>query len=158
LQAGASVVPVVATQADECCPALSPDRRWMAYQSDETSRLEIYVRAASGQGGRWQISTSGGEEAHWSGDGHELYFWADTQLMVARVDPGATFQFSLPQVLFEGRYHLRSDSGLSFDVDPKVPRFLTLQLGHDSPSIGTIRVIVNWVAELRQLMRGGPGR
>ena len=154
LQAGASVVPVVATQADECCPALSPDRRWMAYQSDETSRSEIYVRAASGQGGRWQISTSGGEEAHWSADGRELYFWADTQLMVARVDPGATFQFSLPQVLFEGRYHLRSDSGLSFDVEPKGARFLTLQLGDDSPSIGAIRVIVNWAAELRQLMRG----
>jgi eukaryotic-like serine/threonine-protein kinase len=67
--------------------AFSPDGRWLAYQSDESGKDEVYVRAfpspASGQGGKWQISNSGGQRAHWSRTGHELMFQSGDQIMAA---------------------------------------------------------------------------
>jgi serine/threonine-protein kinase len=62
LKDGAKPVPLVARPFDEYAVKWSTDRRFVAYQSDESSRPEIYVREASGQGGRWQVSTQGGEE------------------------------------------------------------------------------------------------
>src|SRR3972149_6177392 len=47
----------------------SPDGRWVAYESEESGRGEIYVGSFSGTGGKWQISTSGGTEPQWSRDG-----------------------------------------------------------------------------------------
>ncbi|MGH9367650.1 MAG: protein kinase domain-containing protein, partial [Thermoanaerobaculia bacterium] len=51
----------------------SPDGRWLAYSSDESGRLEVYVRAFPGPGGKWQVSTAGGGNPVWSRDGKELF-------------------------------------------------------------------------------------
>ncbi|HYT67280.1 MAG TPA: protein kinase [Vicinamibacterales bacterium] len=150
----AKFVPITATAFDEYSAALSPDGRWVAYQSDETSVFQIYVREASGKGGRWQVSTGGGEEPHWSADGRELYFRADTQMMMVRVELGATFQFGPAQVLFDGLYNLRSESGVSFDVDPN-GRFLMVRLADESAAPSSIRLIINWTSELKRLMTAG---
>jgi serine/threonine-protein kinase len=149
----AKYVPLVTTSFDDYSPSLSPDRRWIAYQSDETSRYEIYVRPASGTGGRWQISTEGGEEPRWSPDGRELYFRNDTRMMVARVEPGATFQNDAPRVLFDGIYNLRSESGVSYDVDAK-GRFLMVRLAQDNAPASAVRMILNWTTALQRTMTG----
>ena len=85
----------------------SPDGRWVAYQSDESGRFEIYVRPFPPQpGGEWrQVSTAGGIAARWRPDGKELYYIApDGKLMAAPItlkgtslDPGA------PEALFQTR-------------------------------------------------------
>jgi Tol biopolymer transport system component len=149
----APLVPLVANEFDEYAADISPDGRWIAFQSDETSRPEIYVRDAAAKGGRWQVSTGGGEEPHWSHDGRELYFRADTQMMVAHVDPGATFQHSTPQLLFDGLFNLRVESGISYSVDPGGKRFLMTRLGDSNVPSTTIRVITNWTTELKRLMQ-----
>jgi Tol biopolymer transport system component len=56
------------TEFDESRPAFSPDGRWIAYQSNESGRWEIYIRPFPGPGGKWQVSTNGGSWAHWRGE------------------------------------------------------------------------------------------
>jgi Tol biopolymer transport system component len=73
------------SQFSEFAPAFSPDGHWLAYTSNESGKREVYVRAfppsASGQGGKWQISNSGGDWPLWSRNGRELIYKADDQLM-----------------------------------------------------------------------------
>jgi len=62
------------TPSNENQPRFSPDGRWISYTSTETGRSEIYVRPFPGPGGKWQVSSEGGEDAMWSGNGRELFF------------------------------------------------------------------------------------
>lgn len=79
---------VVSTPFNEYGATLSPDGRWLAYQSNESGRPEIYVRDLSEAGGRWQISTAGGEEPRWSPDGRELYYRNNNLFMSVTVAAG----------------------------------------------------------------------
>jgi serine/threonine-protein kinase len=141
------IVPIVETPFDEYASRVSPNGRWLAYQSDETSRHEIYVRDLQGSG-RWQISTTGGEEPRWSPDGRELYFRNDTEFLAAAVQSEGTFQNTAPRVLFARAYNLRAESGISYDVDPKTGRLLMIRLADDSIPPASIRVATNWLREL----------
>jgi len=87
----------------ELNPSISPDGRWMAYESDESGRSEVFVRAfpapSSGQGGKWQISSGGGGWAHWSRTGHDLVYQSRDQMMAARYTvKGDTFVAESPRV------------------------------------------------------------
>jgi serine/threonine-protein kinase len=72
------------TPFNEVYPAFSPDGRWLAYSSNESGTLEVYVRPFPGPGGRWQVSTGGGRFPLWSRDGRELLFETpDNRVMTA---------------------------------------------------------------------------
>ena len=72
------------TQAEERSPSYSPDGRWLAYSSNESGTIQLYVRAFPDKGGKWQISNSGGTYPMWSHSGHELFFETlDNHIMVA---------------------------------------------------------------------------
>jgi serine/threonine-protein kinase len=149
----AAPVPVIATPFDDWVAKWSPDHRWIAYQSNESSRMEVYVREASGQGGRWQISTAGGEEPRWSADGRELYYRNDTQMMAVSIEPGPAFRSGQPRLLFDGLYNLRSESNITYDVDSKRGRFLAIRLAEDASPATAIRVALDWSSELSRLMK-----
>jgi hypothetical protein len=57
------------TEFNETHGQLSPDSQWMAYTSDESGQREVYVRAFPSGDGKWKISTTGGEQPRWRGDG-----------------------------------------------------------------------------------------
>jgi serine/threonine-protein kinase len=79
-------VPLVSSPFTELHPAVSPDSRWLAYASNESGSLEVYVRPfPNTAGGRWQVSRGGGAQPMWSRDGRELYYLRGSQLMAARV-------------------------------------------------------------------------
>ncbi|MCU1259437.1 MAG: serine/threonine protein kinase [Bryobacterales bacterium] len=94
--------PFVSTPFSEIQGAFSPDGKWVAYQSNESGRYEIYVRPFPGPGGQWQVSTGGGISPRWRADGKELYYLApDAKLMaVAVAAKGATFAPGTPEALF----------------------------------------------------------
>jgi serine/threonine-protein kinase len=152
LQAQAKPSAIVEDPADSYGSSVSPDERWVAYHSDATGRPEIYVRDMSGKGGRWQVSSTGGEEPHWSKDGRELYFRIGNRMMAASIDRGGAFHAGTPRLLFEGVYNLRSDSLRSYDVDPVSGRFLMIRPIEEGQPAPSIRVTLNWFDELRRLV------
>jgi Tol biopolymer transport system component len=80
----------------------SPDGRWIAYQSADQGRFEVYVQTFPASGGKWQISTNGGQQPWWRSDGKELYYLsADGKLMAVEVKPGGSFEASAPRALFD---------------------------------------------------------
>jgi serine/threonine-protein kinase len=98
-------------------PMFSPDGHWLAYQSDESGAIEVYVRAypppVSGQGRKWQISNSGGGEPLWSRNGHELVYRKGDQLMsVSYSINGDSFVAEKPRVW------ITKLGGTSFDLAP----------------------------------------
>jgi serine/threonine protein kinase/Tol biopolymer transport system component len=83
LRAGKPEV-LLQTPATEACPSFSPDGRWLAYASDESGTLQVYVRTFPDKGGKWQISNNDGTYPMWSRNGHELFFETlDNHIMVA---------------------------------------------------------------------------
>jgi eukaryotic-like serine/threonine-protein kinase len=91
------------SQSSECCPLFSSDGQWLAYQSYESGKSEIYVRAfppkASGLGGKWQVSNGGGKSAVWSRNGRELLYRSGDQIMVVNyIVKGDSFVPEKPRV------------------------------------------------------------
>ncbi len=110
-------------------PSLSPDGRWMAYVSDETGRLEVYVRPFPGPGGRWQISKEGGNEPRWSPTGREIFFRSGPRMMAATVQAGTHFASGEVRDLFRttantstfhANYDVSRDGQTFYMVQPKV--------------------------------------
>jgi hypothetical protein len=98
---GAPPRPLVQTAANELHGRLSPDGRWLAYASDETGELEVYVQAVNEPGRRQPVSVSGGTEPRWRGDGRELFFLgADLSVMAVDVTPGPALVLGQPRRLF----------------------------------------------------------
>jgi serine/threonine-protein kinase len=143
--------PFLQTPFWESTPALSPDGAWLAYESDESGRHEIHVRATAGGGGKWQISSAGGERPRWSRDGHRIVYRSGNKMMAAGVTADAAFTFDAPRVLFEGEFEWNGYVTPNYDLTPDGSRFLMTEPFHD-PQPAPLRLVVidNWFAELRQ--------
>jgi Tol biopolymer transport system component len=148
LAPGAEGQPLVATRFNEFGSSVSPGGAWLAYQSDDTGRPEVYVRDLAGTGLRWQVTSTGGEEPHWSRDGRELYYRSANRLMAVPLGAGPSFRAGNPRPLFDGIYNSGIESGRSYDVDPKTGRFLLVVRARESHATGTVRVVLNWDAAL----------
>ena len=150
LQAAGEPVTLANASGQAWQAMLSPDARWIAYTSDESGRNEVYVRAAEPGGGRWQVSSEGGLQPHWSADGKELYYRNGDNMMVAGVVAQPTFSFGRPRVLFEGSFQLGGAVN-DYDLTPDGREFLMLR--DDSPHRGLTeyKVVLNWFQELKKL-------
>jgi serine/threonine-protein kinase len=151
LEQNATLTDLVRTPFSEYAAALAPNGRWLAYQSNESGRPEIYVRDMTGAGGRWQISTDGGEEPRWSHDGRELYYRNGSQFMGVAVSTASIFQAGKPAAIFGGIFDLRTNSGITYDVDPKGNRFLMIRPAEESTA-PSVMIVLNWFDELRRLV------
>jgi serine/threonine-protein kinase len=127
---------------------LSADGRFLAYGNDDSGRPEIYVTDFPGLRGRWQVTTGGGEEPHWSRNGDELFLRFNDQLMAVRVDKARAFQTSAPVLLFKGIYNVRPVTMLSFSVDSTRDRFLMLRPAQEGAGVSQLRIVLNWSQEL----------
>jgi eukaryotic-like serine/threonine-protein kinase len=129
----------------------SPDRRWVAYTSDESGRSEVYVQELSssqGTGVKTQVSRDGGREPHWRQDGRELFYLSmDGKLMSLKLTAGPMFKASIPQPLFQVA-DIRGALGITayhWGVTPDGKRFL---IARDPLSSEPISIVVNWLTEL----------
>ena len=149
------VTSLLETPADERNAELSPDGRWLAYQSNRSGRFEVYVQPFPQiDGGEWQISTDGGTRPMWSPDGDELFYIADPDhMMVVPVEPGSTFAHGTPRALFDGPSSQPLFSRTYDTLDGQ--RFLMIkEAGSDDGDTQSERIILvqNWFAELERLV------
>lgn len=141
------------TPFDEAGPVFSPDGHWLAFTSNETGRVEVYVRPFPGPGGKWQISTEGGDEPRWSPDGGEIFFRSAGKMMAAAVQSAVGFKAGKPVILFEDAYDRGLAGYANYDVLGKAPRFLMVR-SEPRPAPTQLNVVLDWFSELE---RGGPG-
>ena len=142
--------PYLQTEFGEDNSKLSPDGRWLAYESNESKRNEIYVMTFPMKGGRWQISTGGGRMPVWSRDGRELYYVsADNKLMAVEIKPGVKFEAGVPLPLFDVSPGVGAlNPYTNFDVS-KDGHFLIATPVKQSAS-AAMTVMLNWQAGLPQ--------
>jgi eukaryotic-like serine/threonine-protein kinase len=128
----------------------SPDGRWIAYNTNESGRFEVKVVPFPPTGDKWQVSTGGGVQPVWRGDGRELYFLApDASLMAVDIRPGKTFEWGKAQLLFKTQLSL-SDSNEQYAPDADGKRFLLVTPSADG-SASAFGVVLHWTAGLKKL-------
>jgi serine/threonine-protein kinase len=141
----------------ERAPMFSPDGRWLAYQSTDTGRDEVYVRPFPSGGGKWQISTDGGILPTWSRTKHELFYGTPDQriMVVPYTVEGDSFRAEKPRVWSEGRFLPRQRTGpnRSFDLSPDGTRFALAPIQESQTPTKQDRVvfIFNLFDELRRI-------
>lgn len=130
----------------------SPDGKWVAYNSNETGKWEIYVTSFSEPSGKWQISTSGGEQPRWRGDGKELFYLSpDGHVMALSVTTGAHFSSGTPTALFQAsaRQPVSYLDVFAYDVSRDGQRFLIIT-PVKSAETEPMSIILSWPAKLNK--------
>ena len=127
-------------------PALSPNGRWLAYESTKSGTREVYVQPfPTLTDGEWQISRGSGSAPVWSGDGHEIYYVSRNQMTAVAIDERAGFSASPPRDLFDASAYPAFGLSRHFDVAPD-GRFLMLKrIDRPEPMI---RFVLNWFDEV----------
>ena len=149
---GLSARPVVETPLDDRNAKISPDGRWIAYESGMFGgQGEVYVQPFPGPGGRVQVSNGGGRDPRWSPKGGELFYRnGNAVLAVSYAAAGNAFQHDATRELFRGNFSTQSST---YDVFPDGEHFVMLQPADDgsvAPTEGV--VILNWFEELERLV------
>jgi eukaryotic-like serine/threonine-protein kinase len=136
--------PFLQSPANESAPSFSPDGKWLAYESDQNGRGEIFVTPFPGGGAQYQVSTNGGERPVWSRDGNQIFYRESLKLMAVAVKTqGRALELGTPSELFE--VAVRNLSGRWYDVSPD-GRFL-MNTSPPSAQVKSFELVVNWLAE-----------
>ena len=145
----------LATPFDESYGKISPDGRWLAYQSDNSGRMEINVQSFPQPGRRVTISQGGGILPRWRSDGRELYYVAaDDKLMAVPVETGTSFTAGTPVALFELGSFGRIIGRYVYDVSPDGQMFLVLRPMEDA-SMRPLTLVQNWTELLKKYQKVG---
>ena len=142
--------PVVQSEFNKSSAVVSPDGKWLAYQSSPSGRSEIYMTAFPGGGAKWQVSTGGGVRPRWRRDGKELFFLDDTtnNLLAVDVNTSAnTVRLGTPHVLFQTA-RVQAMQG-SYDVTADGKKFL-INSSAVSEDSHPLTIVQNWTAELKK--------
>ncbi len=153
LDATRRVEPLVQTSFDEDNAVLSPDGRWLAYESNSSGQLEVYVQPypnASGQ--RWKVSTAGGTAPAWVQTEKELFFLAlDESLMSVPIRGiGTRWSAGVPtKVLPPGYFTAGGNIGRQYEVSPDGQRFIMIKSSGTATVNAEVVVVQHWDQELR---------
>jgi serine/threonine-protein kinase len=134
---------------------ISPDGKWIAYASNETGRVEIYITSYPSAGSKFPVSTNGGTQPVWARNGELFYTSLDySRMMVVKLSTKPSLEITRPELLFEGQYQ---SSGVGYkagyDVNADATRFVMIQpdvqrsSGSSRPQIN---IVQNWFRELRE--------
>jgi len=139
---------LVKTQFSEVWATFSPDGKYIAYQSNESGRPEIYVQEFPDARNKWQVSTNGGAEPYWRADGKELFYRSGRTIVGVPVQIGQTFVAGTPAPIVDTRFSASVARGL-YRPSADGQKFLVLAppaSQTDTPS----SVILNWTSVLRR--------
>lgn len=139
------------TRLNESTPMFSPDGHRVAYLSDETGQMEVFVSAYPGGQNRRLVSADGGTEPVWSPDGRELFYRHGDEMMVVSFDAPSGFP-SAPTRLFAGPFLHDFNGNPNYAVSPDGQRFLMIRSALHSPALSQIHVVQNWFEDLKRLV------
>jgi eukaryotic-like serine/threonine-protein kinase len=159
--AAPTVRPFLVSAADEPSAELSPDGRYLAYESNQSGQAEVYVQPFPGTGRREVVSIDGGVQPVWARNGRELFYRASgpgpmMRMMAVDVTLGHAFAAGKPRVLWQAmrtRYP-GGTGGRTYDVAPDGRRFLMIQQRDSAPQppITHVVLVQNWLEELKRLV------
>jgi Tol biopolymer transport system component len=134
----------LATPFSEDQAHLSPDGHWLAYRSNESGTIQIYIQPFPATGGKWQVSTTVGTEPQWRADGKELYYIAGQSLMAVEIEPaGDSPKIGVPHKLFDTRVTPGSTRN-RFVATSDGQRFLVLAPKDEAAAPPAFTVLMNW--------------
>jgi hypothetical protein len=142
------------TEFNESEGKFSPDGQWVAYESDASGKLEVYVRPfrTDGSGSESLVSNGGGSQPRWRKDGKELFYFSNPgKLMAVDVTTTPTFKAGIPHLLFQAPIFGAGISSeiLRWDVTPDGQRFLINTVPEENVS-APITIVLNWQAGLKK--------
>ena len=133
-------------------PMFSPDGKWIAFTSNPSGQVEVYVKPYPGEGRIIPISTDGGDQPVWAADGKELFYRNGDKMMLVSVQTEPSFQAGTPKLLFEGSFANSWGNNISnYDVAPDGQQFVMVKETEDQ-EVGQIHVVLNWFEELKRLV------
>jgi eukaryotic-like serine/threonine-protein kinase len=147
--------PLADAQFNGSLAEFSPDGRYLAYQSDESGRMEVYVRPFPHvDRSRWQISTDGGSRPVWARSGRELFYLDESSALtgIPVRTSGSTFLPGSPTKLFTTRY-VEPNPARHYDVSPDGRRFLMIKNsaeGDPNATPASMVVVEHWFEELKR--------
>jgi len=153
------VVPLVAGPTSEKNPDISPDGKWIAYESFESTPPQIYVRPFPDvNGGKWQISSEGGVRPVWNPKGHELFFLNSangvTVSLYSVSIPATPDKAGNPVKLFDVTNLAGQQNGRFYDVSRDGQKFIFIKSPAPATASGgpqqTVVVVANWREELKK--------
>ncbi len=147
--------PLLATEFSERNGEISPDGRWLAYESNASGQYEIYVRPFPNvEDGQWPISSGGGTKPLWASDGRELFYMAPgARLMVVGVQTEPSFAPGNAEEVFAVRGYFVESAGRTYDISRDGERFLMIKEGGSDETSSTEFILVqNWFEELKRLV------
>ncbi|HJZ98058.1 MAG TPA: protein kinase [Candidatus Solibacter sp.] len=149
-----TTAPFLASQFRASQAQFSPDGRWVAYTSEESSHAEVYVRPfppPKDGGGQWMISNGGGTQPRWNRNGKELLYFSGRKMMSVEVTTGAQFHAGIPKPLFDSAIYAAAAvfTEPDWDISPDGQRFL-ITTEPNSSNNTPITVMVHWLEALRK--------
>jgi serine/threonine-protein kinase len=146
---------LIATPANELHAEVSPNGKWIAYDSNESGQFEVYVRPYPNAGdARWRISLQGGRQPLWSRNGQELFYrdFSGAVMSMAVTETPTFIQGETTKILEGGPYFGGGQAGSArtYDIAPDGRRFLMIKEGAPATA-NSIVVVVNSFEELRRL-------
>ncbi len=154
---GVKPEPFLVTPFRENHAVMSPDGAWVAYNSNESGRDEIYLRPFPQAPGKWQISSNGGRNALWSPDGKELFYRDGKKIMIVSIDhsSGAPIP-GRPTLLVDAPFGY--DNGArNYDISPDGKRFVVVTDDRQSQQgkLSHLQFVFNWFSELESKVPNG---
>ena len=142
-------LPFLKTQFFHEYGQFSPDGRWVAYQANESGRVEVYITPFPGPGVKSQVSVAGGFHARWRGDGKELFYVEPNgRLMAAEIGVnGNEVAIGAVRPLF--RWLLDDNGFIKYDVSADGQRFLAV-MPNEQPAPEPLTLVQNWTAGLKK--------
>jgi serine/threonine protein kinase/Tol biopolymer transport system component len=134
---------------DQTSGTISPDNRFIAYASNESGRLEVYVQTNPLSGRKWTVSSEGGGYPIWRNDGKEIFFiTGDGKVMSAEIKPGTAFESGIARQLFQTKIKINS-GGYPYAVTADGGRFL-IKLADEADKPASMVVVLNWMNDLKR--------
>src|SRR5258705_5585545 len=153
------VTPLVQSSFAERNGVVSPDGRWLAYEANDSGRVEVYVRPfPEVNSGHWQLSTTGGTRPLWAPSGQELFYVALTgALMRVGVERAPSWAATTPTLLVKERPFSNPIAriGRTYDISSDGQRFLMINEDGGSEQTAAppqIIVVQHWIEELKRLV------